>query len=174
MSPLSVILGIDPGLCSTGWAVISAPVGKNKPRALAYGVIKTKASDPLNTRLEEIHDGLAAVIERYQPTGAAIEGVYFGLNAKTALTLGQARGVAILATAQRGLALGEYPPATIKQTIVGTGQAEKEQITYMVRQLLQLDHDPQPDHCADALATALTHLTHIQMPTGVPKKELRT
>jgi crossover junction endodeoxyribonuclease RuvC len=88
-----------------------------------------------------------------------LEGVFFGLNAKTALALGQARGVAILATAQRGLPMGEYPPATIKDTIVGQGRAEKEQVIYMVRHLLTLDHDPKPDHCADAFAVALTHLT---------------
>jgi len=156
----STILGIDPGLQHTGWAIIDTSLGKNKPQAIAYGVIDTKACDELNQRLADIYDGLDAVIERYQPASAALEGVYFGLNAKTALTLGQARGVAILATSKRGLILGEYPPATIKLSIVGNGNAEKDQVTYMMRQLLQLDHDPKPDHCADALAVALTHLNH--------------
>jgi len=158
---MELILGIDPGLRDTGWAIVSAHQGINNPQAVAYGVISTKASDPLNTRLATIYDGLDAVIDRYQPTSCALEGVYFGLNAKTALSLGQARGVAILATSKRGLCLGEYPPATIKHSIVGNGNAEKDQITYMVRQLLGLDHDPKPDHCADALAAALTHLAHL-------------
>ncbi|MCL2745576.1 MAG: crossover junction endodeoxyribonuclease RuvC [Coriobacteriia bacterium] len=157
---METILGIDPGLHHTGWAIVSTPIGKNNPQALAYGVIKTRAEDALNVRLATIYDDVCAVIERYQPTSCAIEGVFFGLNAKTALTLGQARGAAILATSKRGLVLGEYPPATIKLSIVGSGQAEKEQVTYMVRQLLGLDHDPKPDHCADALAVALTHLAH--------------
>jgi crossover junction endodeoxyribonuclease RuvC len=155
-----VILGIDPGLCHTGWAVVSTLAGKGKPQAVAYGVISTEAKDALNIRLATIYDELTVVIEHYQPTSCALEGVFFGLNAKTALTLGQARGAAILATSKRDLEMGEYPPASIKQTIVGTGQAEKEQVTYMVRQLLELDHNPKPDHCADALAVALTHLAH--------------
>ena len=158
---MTIILGIDPGLQHTGWALVSvdAGAGSKAPQAVAYGVISTDAKDPLSDRLAAIYDGLTAVIERYQPTSCALEGVFFGLNAKTALSLGQARGAAILATSQRGLTLGEYPPATIKQTIVGEGRAEKEQITYMVRHLLHMDHDPKPDHCADALAVALTHLT---------------
>ena len=157
---MQTILGIDPGLQHTGWAIVSTTAGKNKPTAVAYGVIATQARDALNTRLASIYDDLTAVIEHYQPTTAALEGVFFGLNAKTALALGQARGAAILATSKRNLPLGEYPPATIKHCMVGTGQAEKDQVTYMVRQLLGLDHDPKPDHCADALAVALTHLAH--------------
>ncbi|MCL2379309.1 MAG: crossover junction endodeoxyribonuclease RuvC [Coriobacteriia bacterium] len=156
---MSTVLGIDPGLQHTGWAIISNS-DKNSMQAVAYGVISTNAKDVLSARLAMIFDDLTTVIERYQPTSCALEGVFFGLNAKTALSLGQARGAAILATAHKGLSMGEYPPATIKQAIVGTGNAEKEQITYMVRQLLNLDHDPQPDHCADALAVAITHLTH--------------
>lgn len=132
------------------------------PQALAYGVISTKAKDALNLRLATIYEDLCQVIDQYQPCSCAIEGVFFGLNAKTAISLGQARGAAILATSRRQLTLGEYPPATIKKCITGTGQAEKDQITYMVRQLLSLDHDPKPDHCADALAVALTHLAHTQ------------
>jgi len=131
-------------------------------QAVAYGVISTNAKDMLSQRLAVIFDDLTAVIERYQPTSCALEGVFFGLNAKTALSLGQARGAAILATAHKGLDMGEYPPATIKQAIVGTGNAEKEQVTYMVRQLLDLDHDPRPDHCADALAVAITHMAHMR------------
>jgi len=159
---MNVVLGVDPGLQHTGWAIISTTSKKNKPQAVAYGVITTRAQDALNMRLAHIYDDLIAVIEKYQPTTCALEGVFFGLNAKTALSLGQARAAAILATSKQGLELGEYPPATIKQCIVGNGNAEKDQVTYMVRQLLQLDHDPKPDHCADALAVALTHLAHTR------------
>jgi len=162
---MHIILGIDPGLQHTGWAILTTPDGKTKPKAAAYGVISTDAKDALSLRLAAIYDGLSEVIEHYQPTSCALEGVFFGLNAKTALSLGQARGAAILATSKRGLNMGEYPPATIKQSIVGTGQADKGQITYMVRQLLGLDHDPKPDHCADALAVALTHLAYIGVVT---------
>jgi crossover junction endodeoxyribonuclease RuvC len=161
---VEIVLGIDPGLRHTGWAIIEGAPGPGSAQARAYGVIATNAGDALNMRLATIYDDLLAVIERYQPTSCAIEGVFFGLNAKTAISLGQARGAAILATSKKGLDLGEYPPATIKLSIVGSGQAEKEQITYMVRQLLNLDHDPKPDHCADALAVALTHLAHSKNP----------
>jgi len=161
-APAGAILGIDPGLLHTGWAVIATGgLGRsvNGARAIAYGVISTRPDDLLSVRLAAVYDGLTAVIEKYHPVSCALEGVFFGLNAKTALSLGQARGAAILATAQRGLSMGEYPPATIKDTIVGEGRAEKEQVAYMVRRLLALDHDPKPDHCSDALAVALTHLT---------------
>jgi crossover junction endodeoxyribonuclease RuvC len=116
-------------------------------------------AEPLSARLSAIYEGITEVIETYRPTAFALEGVFFGVNAKSALALGQARGVAILAGARRGLELGEYPPATIKQVIVGEGRADKAQIAYMVRTLLALDHDPKPDHCSDALAAALTHVT---------------
>lgn len=164
-----VVLGIDPGLQHTGWAIVRKSGGmqpvqtiqtKQSIQALAYGVISTKPKDAINVRLGSIYDDLSQVIETYQPCSAAIEGVFFGLNAKTAISLGQARGAALLATSKRQLSLGEYQPATIKKCIVGSGQAEKDQVTYMVRQLLNLDHDPKPDHCADALAVALTHIAH--------------
>jgi crossover junction endodeoxyribonuclease RuvC len=157
------VLGIDPGLLHTGWAIVQASGlrnGKKGPQAVAYGVISTKSDEDMNIRLATIYEGLGTIIERYNPTSAALEGVFFGLNAKTALLLGQARAAAMLATAARKLPLGEYPPATIKQTVVGTGNADKEQVAFMVRQLLALDHDPKPDHCTDALAVALTHLSH--------------
>jgi crossover junction endodeoxyribonuclease RuvC len=160
MPASSLILGIDPGLANTGWGIVAAhQTGVRGPVAVAYGVITTQAGQSLSARLSAIHAGVIDVIERYGPGVCALEGVFFGVNAKAALSLGQARAAAILATAQRNLDLGEYPPATIKNTIVGQGRADKSQMTYMVRQLLGLDHDPRPDHCADALAVALTHLT---------------
>jgi crossover junction endodeoxyribonuclease RuvC len=155
-SAQSVIrLGIDPGLANTGWGVIEK--SGSKKRTLAYGCISTEARSDTATRLKLIHDGIAAVIERYRPSDLGIEAVYFGSNAKSALATGQARGAALVAAATRQLAVGEYSPTQIKQVIVGVGRAEKQQIQYMVKTLLALDHEPSPDHAADALAVALCH-----------------
>ncbi|MDR0349980.1 MAG: crossover junction endodeoxyribonuclease RuvC [Coriobacteriales bacterium] len=150
-----IILGVDPGLANTGWGVIEQRGAKR--RALAYGCITTEAHVAIAARLKQIHDGIAAVIERYRPAELGIEVVYFGSNAKSALATGQARGAALVAAAQSGLEVGEYSPTQIKQVTVGEGHAEKQQVQYMVKALLALDHEPTPDHAADALAVALCH-----------------
>lgn len=156
-----LILGIDPGLAHTGWGVIDSQQATN--RACAYGHITTDSSDTITQRLTEIHSGICRVIEQYQPDQCAIEDVFFGVNAATSVALGQARGAAILAVGISGLELGEYSPTEIKKAIVGNGRADKQQIAYMVRALLNLDHDPKPDHCSDALAIALTHAALIRL-----------
>lgn len=150
-----LILGIDPGLANTGWAVVE----KRGPRchAIAYGCISTRAGEPVANRLKAIHDELAGVVDTYGPSDCAVESVFFGTNAKSAFATGQARGAALLATAGRDLVLGEYSPVQVKSVVVGSGTADKRQVTYMVRTLLALDHDPKPDHAADALAIAITH-----------------
>lgn len=153
-----IILGIDPGLANTGWGVVEH-VG-SRCRCLAYGCITTSAEEPLATRLARIHDELAAVIDRYEASEASVESVYFSTNAKTAFATGQARGVAVLATARAGLGLAEYGPGEIKMAVVGTGAAEKEQVQYMVRVVLGLPDIPHPDHAADALAAAICHAHH--------------
>jgi crossover junction endodeoxyribonuclease RuvC len=150
-----VILGIDPGLANTGWGVVEQ-LGSRR-RAIAYGCVSTEPEMGIASRLKLIHDGIAAVIERYQPSELGIEVVYFGSNAKSALATGQARGAALVAVAERGLVVGEYSPTRIKQVVVGEGHAEKQQVQYMVKALLKLDHTPTPDHAADALAVALCH-----------------
>jgi len=152
-----IILGIDPGLAHTGWGVIerSGP----RCRALAYGCIATKASEPVADRLSRIHGEIREVIGRYEPTECAVESVFFGTNAKSAFATGQARGVALLATSGSNVVLAEYSPVQIKSVVAGTGTADKAQVTFMVRTILGLDHDPTPDHAADALAAALTHAT---------------
>jgi crossover junction endodeoxyribonuclease RuvC len=150
-----VILGIDPGLANTGWGVIEQ--SGSRRRALAYGCVTTEAGDDIAARLKRIHDDIAAVIERYRPSELGIEVVYFGSNAKSALATGQARGAALVAVATRGLVVGEYSPTRVKQVIVGEGHAGKQQVQYMVKALLALDHEPAPDHAADALAVALCH-----------------
>ncbi len=150
-----IILGIDPGLANTGWGVIERDGARC--RCLAYGCIKTEAGTEVSQRLRLIHDGVAEVVGRYRPAECAVESVFFGTNAKSAFATGQARGVALLATSDARLPLGEYSPAQIKSAITGSGSADKRQVTYMVRTMLQLDHDPHPDHAADALATAICH-----------------
>jgi crossover junction endodeoxyribonuclease RuvC len=150
-----IILGIDPGLANTGWGVVEH-VG-SRFRCVAYGCVTTAASEPTSARLARVHREIGAVIRRYEPAEAAVESVYFGTNAKTAFATGQARGVALLATAEAELALGEYGPGEIKMAVVGTGSADKQQVQYMVRAILGLPHEPTPDHAADALAAAICH-----------------
>lgn len=150
-----MILGIDPGLANTGWGIVETRGSGFRCRA--YGCITTQPTDPLSARLSVIHRELMAVIDRYAPSECAIESVYFGTNAKTAFATGQARGVAVLATADADLPLGEYGPGEIKMAVVGTGRADKAQVQYMVRVLLGLATEPQPDHAADALAAAICH-----------------
>jgi len=151
----TVILGIDPGLANTGWGVIKADHSKN--RALAYGCLSTAAGSERCQRLNSIHQGLWDVIERFAPVELAVEAVYFGVNAKSALLTGEARGVALLAAAQGSMSVSEYSPTQVKQVVTGNGYAKKSQIQYMVKAFLQLDHLPQPDHAADALAVAICH-----------------
>jgi crossover junction endodeoxyribonuclease RuvC len=150
-----IILGIDPGLANTGWGVVEHK--SSRYRCLAYGCITTSAEEPLSRRLSRVHEELVAVIERFAPTEASLESVYFNTNAKTAFATGQARGVAVLATAAAGLELAEYGPGEIKMAVVGTGSADKRQVQYMVRVMLGLPQIPEPDHAADALAAAICH-----------------
>ena len=150
-----VILGIDPGLAHTGWGVVETR--GTVCRARAYGCVATAASEPIDLRLGRICRTLAEVIEKYGPTELAIESIYFGENTKSAIATAQARGAAIVACSAAGLAVGEYTPMQIKQAVVGTGAADKHQVAYMVRNVLALDHEPRPDHAADALAAAVCH-----------------
>lgn len=150
-----IVLGIDPGLANTGWGVIET-LG-SVARARAYGCIHSEASEPLHERLGAICSQLAAVIERYQPSSVAIEDIFFGQNTRSAILTAHARGAALVACSQAGVEVASYTPMQIKQSVVGTGAADKRQVTYMVRNVLALDHDPKPDHCADALAAAVCH-----------------
>jgi len=150
-----IILGIDPGLANTGWGIVETR--GSVCRARAYGCVTTKADQPIQERLGAIFTQISETIERYGPTQLAIEKIFFGENARSAIATAQARGAAIVACAQAGLQVGEYTPMQIKQAVVGTGSADKRQVIYMVRNVLALDHDPRPDHCADALAAAVCH-----------------
>lgn len=150
-----VILGIDPGLANTGWGIVEERAGEVRCRA--YGCIHTSAGSDLPVRLRHIADELRQVVERYRPDEAAVESVYFGANVRSAIPTAHARGAALVAVSLCGVELGEYTPMQIKQSVVGTGSADKRQVAYMVRTLLHLDHDPHPDHAADALACAVCH-----------------
>ena len=123
---------------------------------LGHHTLRRDARRTRRVRLHH-HDNLLEIIDRYLPTELSVEGIYFGNNAKSAIPTAQARGAALVACAYRGLEYGEYTPMQIKQALVGTGAADKRQIQYMVRAVLKLDHEPRPDHAADALAAAITH-----------------
>lgn len=150
-----IILGIDPGLANTGWGVIETR--GSVCRARAYGCVSTSSSESIDRRLGKIYEGISKAIEAYAPSQLAIEKIFFGDNSRSALATAHARGAALVAAAEAGLELGEYTPMQIKQAVVGTGCADKRQVIFMVRNILALDHDPRPDHCADALAAAICH-----------------
>lgn len=150
-----IILGVDPGTAITGYGILHSD--GDALQMIAYGTITTPANWKMPQRLQHIYAELVALIRQYQPTDAVVEKLFFSKNVRTALSVGQARGVALLAAAQAGLTIHEYTPLEIKQAVVGYGRAEKTQIQQMVKMLLQLDHVPQPDDAADALAIAICH-----------------
>lgn len=152
------ILGIDPGSILTGYGIVESLSG-GRLQHIASGHIKTTPKALMPKRLLEILSGLTSIIEEYKPEAVAVESVFFAKNAKSALVLGQARGVAIVAVAAFGLDVFEYPPKTIKQAVTGYGSAAKEQIQEMVKALLKLKVKPQAD-AADALAVAICHINH--------------
>ncbi len=150
-----IILGIDPGLANTGWGVVD--IEGSRLRCLGYGCVSTSAEEPLAQRLAAVHASLVSVIRKHEPAECAIEKLYFNVNVRTAFATGQARGVALLATAEARLPVGEYGPSEVKQAVVGYGSADKSQVQFMVRTILGLREMPKPDHAADALAVAICH-----------------
>lgn len=150
------VLGIDPGTAITGYGVVEEVQGELEP--LAFGVIKTPADQPLPRRLQLIYRAISDLAEEWKPTAAAVEELFFSRNVRTAMSVGQARGVALLALADAGLDVAEYTPLAIKQAVTGYGNADKAQIQEMVRLLLRLEKVPRPDDAADALAVAICHL----------------
>jgi crossover junction endodeoxyribonuclease RuvC len=153
-----IILGLDPGLGTTGWGVIAAE--GNRLRHLANGQIRTDAKAELAARLVELHERLAAVLAEHRPDTAAVEEVFVNENPQSTLKLGQARGVVLLAAAQAGINVGEYAPRLVKKAVVGTGGAEKTQVHAMVQRLLPGVKIAGAD-AADALAVAITHAHHL-------------
>ena len=153
-----IILGIDPGLANTGWGIVEQD--GSRLRCLAYGCVSTPASMELSQRLLKIAQQIGAVVDRFKPTCVGIETVWFGQNITAAFATGQARGAALVACAQHGLSVGEFTPRQIKMAVVGTGTADKAQVQYMVKKLLNLQVEPKPDHASDALAAAICYTTH--------------
>jgi len=162
-----IILGLDPGLGTTGWGVIAAH--GNRLRHVANGQIRTDPSTPLPRRLSNLYEALGEVIRVEQPATAAAEEVLGNTNAQSTLKLGQARGVVLLAAATAGLVVGEYHPSTVKKAVVGTGGAEKRQIQAMMAVLLPGARLAGPD-AADALAVAITHAHHLASAEGMARR----
>jgi len=149
------IIGIDPGTGILGFGVIDVTKGVFK--MVEAGVIRTPPHTPHDERLEEIFDGLTEIIATTKPDAFSIEKLFFSKNVTTAMTVAEARGVAILVARKAGLAIAEYTPPQIKQSLTGYGNADKKQVQEMVRIQLGLKEVPKPDDCADALAAAITH-----------------
>lgn len=150
-----VVLGIDPGTAILGYGAVA--VDGEALGAVGFGALTTPASLPLPSRLLLLFDGLCRVIDLVDPTEVAVEQLFFARNVRSALAVGQARGVALLAAARRGLPVNEYTPLQVKQAVAGYGRATKEQVQSMVKVTLGLDRLPQPDDAADALAIAICH-----------------
>lgn len=154
---MSRVLGIDPGLASTGWGVVE--VTGSRYRHIAHGVITTAPRQPVGERLLKLSLEIKSVIEAHRPAQAGVESLYFARNATSAIPVAQARGVVLLALTELGVPNHEYPPQAIKQAIVGQGRAEKAQVQELVKLLLGLEEPPRPDHASDALAAAICHIT---------------
>lgn len=154
------VLGIDPGLADLGYGLVARDPVSRKITWIEHGTIQTAAGSPVAGRLQKIYRELTELIRRHAPDEVAIEELFFASNVSTAMTVAQARGVAILASAQSGIPLGEYSPPQIKQAVTGSGKAAKRQVQLMVKAVLELPELPRPDHAADALAVALCHLHH--------------
>ncbi len=152
-----LVLGIDPGTATTGYALVRQRDGR-EIELVSYGVVRTPAQMPMPERLRKLYHELRAVIAQAKPDVAAIEELFFSRNVTTALSVGQARGVALLAAAEAGLPVYEYKPMEVKQAVVGYGGATKEQVQEMVRMLLGLAEVPRPDDAADAAAVAICHI----------------
>jgi crossover junction endodeoxyribonuclease RuvC len=154
-----VVLGIDPGTDRTGFAVVDAARDGGRPVAVSYGVIHTRASDPMPERLLSLHRQLERLLDAHPVRRAGVERLFPGRSAPSVITVAQSRGVALLALAQHGVPVAEYTPSAVKNAIVGYGRAEKEQVQAMVAILFGLSERPRPDDAADALAIAYCALT---------------
>jgi crossover junction endodeoxyribonuclease RuvC len=152
---MKVVMGIDPGAANLGFGVVR--IEGAGMVALDGGVVETGSDLPLERRLERIHRALSELIEWHEPKAVAIEDLYFGKNVRSAMSVGQASGIAMLAAAQRGIRCFTYTPQAIKMAVCGSGSAGKRQVQKMVGTLLGLPEAPSPDHAADALAVAICH-----------------
>ncbi len=164
-----LVLGIDPGTALCGYGLVRTD--GEEMSLVAYGAISTPANSPLPGRLLTIHTQLSALIAQHQPAAVAVEKLFFSKNVRTALAVGHARGVVLLAAAAANLPVFEYTPNEVKQAIVGYGGADKNQMQQMVRMLLQLDFIPEPDDAADAIAIAICHLNSAHLNEMIEAQE---
>ncbi len=155
-------IGIDPGTAITGYGLVREEEDGSLT-VVDYGVIQTSAEHAMPDRLVQIYQQLKQIIDLHSPQSGAVEKLFFARNVRTALTVGQARGIALLALAESGVTIAEYSPNEVKQAVVGFGGADKIQVQKMVQALLELDQIPQPDDAADALAVAICHLHSARM-----------
>jgi crossover junction endodeoxyribonuclease RuvC len=155
------IIGVDPGLASTGWGVLESSRGRL--RYIAHGCIETPPEPPRGERLVSIYKAFLKILKTYEPAEAAMENLYFGKNISSAMTVAEARGVLLMALYGRGLPVQELTPNAIKQAVVGVSRADKNQMQEMVRFILGLPEIPRPDHAADALGAAIC-AAHNAMP----------
>ncbi|HEY5661725.1 MAG TPA: crossover junction endodeoxyribonuclease RuvC [Gaiellaceae bacterium] len=149
------VIGIDPGTASCGFGIVHAKDGRL--RAIDHGWWQTPAAERLELRLKTIFDGVAGLIEAHRPDAVALEESFVGVDARTALSVGQARGAVMVAAASAGVECAEYAPARVKQLVCGYGRAEKQQVQRMVTAILSLEAPPTPSHASDALAVAICH-----------------
>ena len=164
------IIGIDPGLRRTGWGIVEAEGARLS--FVACGLVTSDAEESLAYRLRSLYEGLLGVIASFQPQEAAVEETFVNKDARSTLKLGQARGIALLAPAQRGIAIAEYQPNVVKKTVTGTGHGEKRQVAAMVGFLLPKARFESPDE-ADALAIAICHASHRQTARAIATRTLR-
>jgi crossover junction endodeoxyribonuclease RuvC len=149
------VIGIDPGTAACGYGIVQESDGRL--RAVDHGWWKTRAAERAELRLKTIFDGVAGLIEAHRPDAVALEESFVGADARTALSVGQARGAVMVAAANAGVECAEYAPARVKQAVCGYGRAEKQQVQKMVKAILALQDTPEPTHAADALAVAICH-----------------
>jgi crossover junction endodeoxyribonuclease RuvC len=160
-----IVLGIDPGTANTGYGVVLAH--GQRLAALDGGVIATDSHEPLERRLVRIHARVCDLIREHAPQAVAIEDIFFGNNARSAFSVGHARGAVMLSAGMCGVQAYSYTPQAVKQAVCGSGRAEKDQVQRMVQALLSLDEVPEPDHAADALAVAICHANGAPMRAAV-------
>lgn len=151
-----IVLGVDPGTAVTGYGVVSYGVGLTSS-LVECGVIRTSPKAPLPDRIRQIYEGIGALVDRFSPDVVSVEEVFHGKNARSALTLGHARGAILLAASMRDVRIAEYSARAIKKAVTGYGAATKDQVAYMVQQQLRLKSAPTPSDAADGVAAALSH-----------------
>ena len=156
-----IILGIDPGLTKTGFGVLS--INKDEPEIIDFGIIQPNKDESLSKRLYTIYLDMEELIQTFSPTVLSIEDVFYGKNVKSALLLGQARGVAMLCAAKNNMPVFEYSAKKVKQSVTGNGNADKVQLQYMIKQIFNLDYLPKPLDASDALGIALCHFNQMKV-----------